>query len=184
MENGKKVISLDTGESYVFVWSGHKKRRDAGVGILIKICDDISFEEPDFSNPRLMALNIQVNGFRIRLVNAYAPTNCDGSDTQKDIFYRMLRKACKKQYQHQKLIVNGDFNATTSVSLKQCYFDGKKLHWTVTFWPLSLPPKGRFSELLDSTAFIGVFKVRWSPNNLQFGNGKMAKTLQSRRWSK
>ena len=125
--NGHKVISLDTGESYVFVWSGHKKRRDAGVGILIKICDDISFEDPDFSNPRLMALNIQVNGFRIRLVNAYAPTNCDGSDTQKDIFYRMLRKACKKQYQHQKLIVNGDFNATTSVSLKQCYFDGKKI---------------------------------------------------------
>ena len=39
----------------------------------------------------------------------------------------MLRKASKKQYKHQKLIVNGDFNATTGLSTKQCYYDGKKL---------------------------------------------------------
>ena len=61
----------------------------------------------------------------------------------------------------------------------------RQLHlhaWTVTFWVLSLLPKERFSELLDSTAAsIRFFKVRWSPspNNLQFGNGKMAKMLQS-----
>ena len=125
--NGHKVVTLDTGESYAFLWCGRKKRRDAGVGVLIKLCKSITFEDPDFSDPRLMALNIEINGFKIRLVNCYAPTNCDGTDHQKDLFYRMLRKASKKQYKHQKLIVNGDFNATTSVSLKQCYFDGKKV---------------------------------------------------------
>ena len=125
--NGYKVITLDTGESYAFLWCGRKKRRDAGVGVLIKICSNITFEDPDFSNPRLMALNIEINGFKIRLVNCYAPTNCDGTDNQKDVFYRMLKNASKKQYEHQKLIVNGDFNATTSVALKQCYFDGRKV---------------------------------------------------------
>ena len=76
---------------------------------------------------RIMAMNIKVNGFNIRLVNAYAPTNCDDSVNKKYMFYRTLRKACVKQYKHQKLVVNGDFNATTSVSTQQCHFDGIKL---------------------------------------------------------
>ena len=127
LNQGKKVINLDTGESYVFHWCGKKKRRDAGVGILIKESKDITIEEPDINDPRIMAMNIQINGFNIRLVNAYAPTNCDGSDNQKDTFYRLLKKACTKQHKHQKLLVAGDFNATTSISMKQCYFDGKKI---------------------------------------------------------
>ena len=38
-----------------------------------------------------------------------------------------MKKACKKQDKHQKLIITGDFNATTSVSLKQCFFDGSNV---------------------------------------------------------
>ena len=33
---GRKIISLDTGEEYLFIWCGQKRRRDAGVGILIR----------------------------------------------------------------------------------------------------------------------------------------------------
>lgn len=125
--NGHKVISLDSGESYVFLWSGRKKRRDAGVGLIIKLCNDIAFDDPDIEDPRLMAINLTINGLKIRLVNAYAPTNCDGSEQQKDLFYRLVKKGCMKQSKHQKLIITGDFNATTSTSLKQCYFDGNTL---------------------------------------------------------
>ena len=103
------------------------KRRDAGVGILMRQCKDGSFDDPDSMDDRIMAMNIKVNGFNIRLVNAYAPTNCDDSVNKKYIFYRTLRKKCVKQYKHQKLVVNGDFNATTSVSTIQCHFDGIKL---------------------------------------------------------
>ena len=74
-----------------------------------------------------MALNAQIKGFKIRIVSAYAPTECDGSTGQKDNFYRQLKKACVKQSKHQKLIINGDFNATTAVSLYQTYYDGKKV---------------------------------------------------------
>ena len=125
--NGHKVISLDSGESYVFLWSGRKKRRDAGVGLIIKLCNDIAFDDPDIEDPRVMAINLTINGLKIRLVNAYAPTNCDGSEQQKDLFYRLVKKGCIKQSKHQKLIITGDFNATTSTSLKQCYFDGNTL---------------------------------------------------------
>jgi len=38
-------------------------------------------------------------------------------------FIKKLKKACKRKENNQKLIVTGDFNATTSVSLKQCYYD-------------------------------------------------------------
>ena len=34
---GKKMIKLDTGEAYIFWWCGMKKRRDGGVGILVKV---------------------------------------------------------------------------------------------------------------------------------------------------
>ena len=72
-----------------------------------------------------MALNVKIKGYDIRLVNAYSPTNCDGSESAKDIFYRTVRKSSTKQYKHQKLLVNGDFNATTELVTKQCYYDGK-----------------------------------------------------------
>ena len=63
----------------MFYWSGPKKRRDAGVGILIRQCKEVSFDDSDSMDDRIMAMNIKVNGFNIRLVNAYAPTNCDDS---------------------------------------------------------------------------------------------------------
>ena len=114
----KKVITLKTGEIFAFFWCGQKRRRYAGVGILIKQCKDITFDEPDVLDPRMMALNMKIKGFNIRVVNGY--TNCDdGLDNQKDIFYRSLRKACIKQHKHQKILVCGYFNATTVVSLKQ-----------------------------------------------------------------
>ena len=125
--SGKKIINLDSGETYVFFWSGPKQRRDAGVGILIKQCKDITHEDPDILDPRIIAMNITIKGYSIRLVNAYAPTNCDGSDSTKDAFYRMLGKASKKQQKNQKLVINGDFNATTSISTKLCYYDGRSI---------------------------------------------------------
>jgi exonuclease III len=74
-----------------------------------------------------MAMNIQVRGFKIRMVNVYSPTNCDGSENEKDTFYRMLKKSCNKQHKQQKLVVVGDFNATTAVSLDKNYFDGQQI---------------------------------------------------------
>ena len=121
------MISLDSGEKYVFLWCGKKKRREAGVAILIRQCPEVTFEEPDFTDPRLIAINIQIRGFKLRIVNVYAPTNCDGSETEKDAFYRLLKKSCVKQNKHQKLVVLGDFNATTAVPLEKNDFDGRQI---------------------------------------------------------
>ena len=70
-------------------------------------------------------MNLVIHGFNLRVVNVYSPTDSDDSENKKDIFYRLLKKAAVKQEKHQKLIVTGDFNATTSIAYKNCNFDGK-----------------------------------------------------------
>ena len=103
-----------------------KIRRDFGAGILIKDDENIIVSEPDVKEPRLMAMNIEVRGFKIRLVNAYAPTE-EANENQKDIFYRDLKKECQTKVKNYKLFVAGDLNATKSLSLKQCDYDGNVL---------------------------------------------------------
>lgn len=124
--SGSKTIRLSSGDIYTFYWCGMKKRREYGVGILIKEDDKVKFTEPDVNDPRIIALNIEINGFKIRLVNAYAPTET-ASDSQKDTFYRALIKACATRTIHQKLMIAGDLNATTSISLQKCNYDGSGL---------------------------------------------------------
>ena len=116
--SGSRTIELDTGEKYEFFWCGMKKRRTAGVGFLIRKDDNIKFHDPDILNPRVIAMNIKIHGFNIRLVNAYSPTESDSSESKKDDFYNQLKKACVKKEKRQKLIVAGDFNAKTGLAMK------------------------------------------------------------------
>ena len=120
--SGRKSICLDSGEKYEFLWCGKKKRRDAGVGLIIKVDKEIIVNDPDISDPRLMAINLKIYGFNIRLINAYSPTNIDGSIQQKDDFYRNLRKATCKKEKHEKIIIAGDFNAQTAIAYEQCFY--------------------------------------------------------------
>ena len=122
--SGHRIIELDTGEKFEFIWCGMKKRRTAGVGFLIRVSDDIIFQDPDILNPRVIAMNIKVHRFNLRFVNAYSPTDTDCSESTKDDFYKLLKKACIKNEKHQKLIVAGDFNAKTSLAMKKCFYDG------------------------------------------------------------
>ena len=92
----------------------------------MQIHNDIEISSPDFTDPRVMAMDVKIYGFNVRIVNGYAPTEADGTDQQKLMFYSTLNKAIAKTQKKQKLIVVGDFNATTNISQKRCFFDGKK----------------------------------------------------------
>lgn len=124
---GSKIITLDTGESFEFHWAGYKKKRQAGTGILIRVDPNIEINSPNINDARVMGIDLKINGFNIRVVNAYAPTEATGTLPQKQSFYSLLSKATQKTQKHQKLIVLGDFNATTSISKHRCFFDGKKI---------------------------------------------------------
>ena len=122
-----KVIQLDTGETFEFHWSGYKKKREAGVAILIRVHPDIEINTPDINEPRIIAMNIKIYGFNLRIVNSYAPTEANGTESQKQLFYTTLNKATIKTEKHQKIIVAGDFNATTSIAGRKCCFDGIRI---------------------------------------------------------
>ena len=57
---GNKVVKLDTGEKFEYHWYGMKKRRTAGVGILIKCDRKVEIDDPDSEDPRLMCFNLKV----------------------------------------------------------------------------------------------------------------------------
>ena len=78
-------------------------------------------------------MNINVHGFKIRLVNVYSPTNTDGTPAQKDEFYRKIRKACISTEKNRKVIVAGDFNAITSVVLRNLLYNGTSIIEDTTF---------------------------------------------------
>ena len=74
-----------------------------------------------------MGINLKVHGFSLRIVNVYSPTDCGGTKEQKDKFYTDLKKASKKHHKHQKLIIAGDFNATTDVAKYKSNYNGNKI---------------------------------------------------------
>ena len=125
--HGKRRIGLDSGAEYDFYWSGPKKKREMGVGVLVRVDKNIITSEPDTNDPRVISMNMSVYGFKIRLVNAYSPTDTNGTDYQKDDFYRKTRKACIPTKKHHKLILTGDFNAITAVATKQSFYNGMSL---------------------------------------------------------
>ena len=74
-----------------------------------------------------MGINLKVHGFNLRVVNVYSPTDCDVTEEQKNKFYSDLKKASKKQHKHKKVVIAGDFNATTSVAKYKSSYNGSNV---------------------------------------------------------
>ena len=74
-----------------------------------------------------MIVKLFVHNTNLKFVVAYAPTK-DKSDEIKNEFYEKLIAICQKgqNAKHQKLIVKGDMNATTSLYQQHCSFSGNK----------------------------------------------------------
>ena len=48
---GSKMVCLDTGEKFEFHWAGYQKKREAGVGILIRVDPNIKISSPNLNDP-------------------------------------------------------------------------------------------------------------------------------------
>lgn len=121
----QEVKYRNTGKKFIeFHWCGMKRRREAGVGLLIRVDPNIVINDIDISDPRIISINLKIYGFNTRVVNVYAPTESDCSENKKDTFYKLLTKACRKKEKHEKLIIAGDFNAKTSLAYEKCYYGG------------------------------------------------------------
>ena len=122
-------------EGYNVYWSGMKAKHIYGVGIAVKKSPNVNINGVINISPRLMAIDLMMMGFKLRIVSAYAPTEAKSLATKKS-FYRELNQICQVDLdKNRKLIIQGDFNATTSICNKHSSFDGhtKYIHHDETF---------------------------------------------------
>ncbi len=106
-------------KGWQFVWSGHKRKHEHGVGILL--APHVKIEQYQEHLPgRIIPATLFVKGMRLAILNAYAPTNSTKSDAAKGSFYCALSKAKLEldKTPKYKLVMLGDFNATISSQSK------------------------------------------------------------------
>ena len=110
---------------YNFYWCGMKRYRRNGVAIAIRNCSDIVLDSIHNVNDRLMAADITVHGFKLRIISCYAPTLDGSALTTKEIFYRNLVKLSKTDDKDRKVLIQGDFNAEMNICREHSCFDGR-----------------------------------------------------------
>ena len=119
ISSGVITLKDDSINGWQLIWSGHKRKRQHGVAILL--APHVILEDHNvFQDARIITAKVRSRGVRFALLNAYAPTEASGSENAKSCFYSSLNKA--KQYLDKmpkfKLIALGDFNATISAHSK------------------------------------------------------------------
>lgn len=87
------MITLDSGENHEFHRCRMKKCRESGVAFLIRVDPNIIVNEKSVSDPRIIAMNLEIRRFNVRLVNVYSTTESDSSENKKNSFYMLLNKA-------------------------------------------------------------------------------------------
>ena len=107
---------------YDFYWTGTKSKRIYGVGIAVRKCPEILIQSVIHSSCRIMAMDLSIRGFKIRIISVYAPTE-DKPLSTKQSLYRELRKLFEVN-KDRKIIIQGDFNATASICCKHTSFSG------------------------------------------------------------
>ena len=106
-------------KGWQFVWGGHKRKKEHGVGILFAPHVEIQSYDVHLQ-ARIISARVIINGVRLAILNVYSPTDVTKSDATKSAFYAALNKA-KIELESQpkfKLITLRDFNATISSKSK------------------------------------------------------------------
>ena len=122
MDKGVCEIKVD-GIEWLVMWSGGKSKLH-GVAVCVQKCKYVDIGTFDCFSSRLMSVDLDIQGTKLKIVAAYAPTNSYAIGT-KDAFYRDLMKisTCKSKEKRKTLIL-GDFNGYCSFFDKKCDFTG------------------------------------------------------------
>ncbi len=116
---GSIIFDDDSIKDWQMVWSGHKRKREHGVAILL--APYVNLEEfQEHLAARIISAKVRVHGMRLSILNAYAPTDVTVAESTKTTFYSALTKAKKTLEKNPKfkIVTLGDFNATISSQSK------------------------------------------------------------------
>ena len=122
MDTGTSRITVE-GTVWNVIWSGGKSKLH-GVAVCVRESGHMKIENYELVSNRLMSVDLEVCGTKLKVVSAYAPTNKYAIAT-KEAFYRSLEKisACRVK-EKRKLVLCGDFNGYASIFDKKCDFSG------------------------------------------------------------
>lgn len=127
LEYGETVIKI-ADDTYRLFWQGHKEKRHAGVGLIIKVCKYIEIEDVEAISPRIIIARLKIHNLHYKFVVTYAPTEDKSHSAKNKFYHELLNHAVKDEdKKHQKLIIMGDMNATTTMTNKHCAFNGIKV---------------------------------------------------------
>ena len=92
--------------------------------MLLCKCQYVDVGEFECFSNRLMSVNLDVQGTKLKIVAGYAPTNKYAIAT-KEAFYRDLMKISEcRSKEKRKALILGDFNGYCSIFDKKCNFTG------------------------------------------------------------
>ena len=122
MDQGTFALKVE-GVTWNVIFSGGKSKLH-GVAICVRESKYVEIGGFECFSNRMMSVDMEICGTRLKVISAYAPTNKYAIAT-KESFYRDLMKlsSCKAK-EKRKLILMGDFNGFVSFFNKKCDFTG------------------------------------------------------------
>lgn len=124
LKKGEVILNIPGKKSqYIFHWSGFERKREYGVGLLIRKSPFIQVENVNSHGPRHISASIVIKGCKVFVISAYAPTET-ATASAKSAFYCELNKIIKSRPQNSQLITVGDFNATAQAASSYTRFRG------------------------------------------------------------
>ena len=98
------------------------ERTVAGVGFLIGKASNVTVLKMDNISDRLARLTVIINGCRIGVMAAYAPTECTEDEDLKDSFFSSLQ--CEVEHtlhEVDEVLIAGDFNCRITKEAREYY---------------------------------------------------------------
>ena len=117
--NGAFIFDDESLKGWQLVWTGHKRKREHGTGILLAPHVKLD-DHTEHLQARIVSAYVCVHGVRFAILNIYSPTDCTESESAKASFYAALTKAKLEldKTSKYKPIILGDWNATISSESK------------------------------------------------------------------
>lgn len=134
LPNGHKSATV---KNYDIYMSGYKRKpkkgsgessHNCGVAVAVRKNPNITVTDVEAISPRLIAVHLDIFGFQLKVVSAYAPPNTDTtSEAMKDKFWKSVKDATKTT-KNQSYLILGDFNSTSSLLVGEpSYFAGQEV---------------------------------------------------------
>ena len=106
-------------ENFEFHWSCPANARKNGVRIIFKIDPSVEVGTVTAINDRLLSATCSVNGYSLKFLVCYVPTNSSSDNS--------LLKNTRRDSKQQKLVVLGDMNAQMQISERHYAFRPEKI---------------------------------------------------------